>query len=476
MKKIYKILIADDNKQFVHSVVISLRNFEVICAYTPDELIKNLNSEIDLVMLDLVFDESQPEKIQGLDLLKTIKEKYNELPVIIMTNYASIDKSVTAIKSGAKDFVNKGRLDWSEWENRILNYCSDYRKIKNLEIAVAKSDNEPVIIGSSLETKLLKMRLIDFATKSRDSSILITGETGTGKNLAVQYFRYYSPRKNAPYQEFSIMEKSETILESELFGHKKGSFTGANSDKKGLFEAADNGIIFLDEIGDYSLSIQSKILKFLENKTITPVGSTKSKKLNVQLIMATNKNLLGMIKKGQFREDLFYRINSLSVDILPLRKRKEDIKDLFNHFFEYYRKKENTNLQAISSDVYDLLTNYLWPGNTRELQSIILKACSDARLFNDHQLKKEHFTRYLFNNEPQNSSITFENYVEKMETIKLEMVNKALEQTYGQKGKAALLLKYKTGDHLYKDLIKYKGTEIIDKFPFIKKCFDTIFL
>jgi transcriptional regulator with PAS, ATPase and Fis domain len=370
---------------------------------------------------------------------------------------------------GAKDFIQKGKLDWSEWKNRILNYCADYRKIRFLEQESQKLKKEHnKIIGNSDKIVYLKRKLKDLALHSNESSILITGETGTGKNLSVQYFRNYSKRNNKPYQEFSITEKSETVLESELFGHKQGAFTGANYNKKGLFEAADGGILFLDEIGDYSLEIQSKILRFLEDKTITPVGATQSKALDVQLIMATNKDLKKLIEKKKLRKDLYYRIDRIRVHIPPLRDRKEDIKVLADHFFYYYRKRENTNLLSISDEVYELFRGYSWPGNVRELQSVILKACSDARLYDDKKLQKKHVIHNLDIEQNEQSEITFSNYREKMDKIELEMIDKALEQTYGQKTKAAELLGMSADNMRYR-VVSSKDKSYINNFKNITK-------
>jgi|SRR6056297_324843 len=468
MKNNYSILIIDDNKNFTASVEKILNNFEVIVCNSINSAKNKVGEKIDLVLLDLVFDDKQPDKLQGMNFLPELTRLYPELPVIIMTNHASLDKSVEAIKKGAKDFLHKSKLDWSEWKNRIKNYCADYRKIKILEKSSKIKKEKIDIIGSSSETEYLKMKLKDLAKNSNESSILITGETGTGKNLAVKYFRRFSKRKEKPFKEFSILEKAENILESELFGHEKGAFTGAHKEKKGLFEAANGGILFLDEIGDYSLNVQSKILKFLEDKTITPVGSTETKKLDVQLIMATNKDLREEIGNGNFRKDLFYRIDRIRIDISPLRERKKDIKELTDYYFNYYSKQENTRLVAIKDEVYKILEEYRWPGNVRELQSILLKACADARLFGDTMLEKKHVIPYLYPKQDRNIELTYENYKNKMVMIELEMIDRALKETHGQKTKAAELLDMSADQMRYRVV---SNKDLLDKgnYDFIKK-------
>ena len=471
----YNILVIDDDKQFVASVKTALKKFHIIPAYSINEAKNKLNTEIDLVLLDLVFDESNPDYLQGLEFLPYIRTTYPDLQVIIMTNYPSKDKIVASIKSGAEDFLLKKELQWSEWELRIQNYCRNSRRIRALKQRTQELEkyDESEIIGVSEKIDLVRRRLRDIAEHSEDISIFITGETGTGKNLAVKYFRKYSIRKDKPYQEFSIGELSTNILESELFGHVKGAFTDAKMDKMGLFESANGGILFLDEIGDYDIKTQVKIMRFMEDKTITPMGSTKSKKLDLQLIMATNKNIPQLIKEGKFREDLYQRINRVKIKLPPLRERKDDIKILTDYFFQHFRIKEKTNLQTISNEVYNILNEYHWQGNIRELQSVIWEACGNARLDNDLILQKKHLRKELLTSQDDGQIFFSTNDLElKKISVEIEAIEKALEKTYGQKAAAAKLLGMNADQMRYRVLKFFKQKPgLLEKYAYVLKSY-----
>lgn len=470
----YNILVIDDDNSFIESVKSALKRFGVTSALSIDEAKARLNDDIDLVLLDLVFDENNPEYLQGLDFLPEIHRKYPDLQVIIMTNYPSKDKIVSSIKSGAADFFIKKELIWPEWEKRIENYCRNSYRIKELKKQLKEKYDETQIIGNSPQIDFVRRKLKDLAENSEDITIFIYGETGTGKNLAVKYFRKYSIKKDMPYKEFSLFELSETVLESELFGYVKGAFTGANDDKIGLFEAAHSGILFLDEIGDYDIKTQKKIMRFIEDRTITPVGSTKSKKLDLQLIMATNQYLPGLIRKGKFREDLYQRINRIKIEMPPLREIKQDIRVLTDYFFNHFRQKEKTNLKSVSKEVYSIFKNYKWPGNVRELQSVIWEACTNARLLNDTILISDHLRREI---------ITYRNGDEDMNSlekekiqIELNAINNALKKTFGSKEEAANLLR------LNADQLRYRVRKHIDvirldslRYEYIKKYYKIFF-
>jgi len=462
----FKILVADDNQDFLESVKTVLHEFRVLTSNSIIDANQKLSPDLDAVLLDLVFDDSRPEKLQGMDFLPQIHNLYPDLPIIIMTNYTSTDISFLAGKAGATDFLSKKDLNWIEWKNRIKKYCEKSVRIRELKLKTETLENkydETQIIGSSQAIEYVRKQLKDLAQNSVEIPILITGETGTGKNLAVKYFRKHSPRKDKPYKEFSISELSETVLESELFGHVKGAFTGADKDKKGLFEEADGGILFLDEIGDYDLKIQKKIIRFIEDKTISPVGSTHSKKLDVQLVMATNRNLTKLISEEKFREDLYYRINKVKIELLPLRERKEDIVFLTDYFFNYFKEKEKTNLLKIIPDVYEILKSYKWLGNVRELQSVILAACTRARLSNDKELSLRHLPEEIVQQKEKVSEKTgFPTINTKIVILELEEIERALEKANGKKSEAAKML----GMSL--DQMRYRVQRVID-FRIIEK-------
>ena len=441
------LLIVDDNLAFTDSVAFVLTEFLVLKAHSPDEARERIHAPIDLVLLDLVFDEKSPEKQEGLEFIPELKTLLPDTPIIVLTNYPSIETTVQAIKAGASDFLNKRDLDWTEWKTRLMNYANSSLRIRELETRnreLEKSADDSDILGSTPEIDYVRRRLRDLASNSSDVSIFLIGETGTGKNHAARYFRKYSTRAKKAYKEFSILELSESLVESELFGHVKGAFTGAVSDKKGLFELAEGGILFLDEIGDYDLKIQTKILRFLDNKTITPVGSGKSKQLDLQLILASNQDIPALIKEKRFREDLYQRINRIRIELPALRDRIEDIPILTLSFFHLFKEKEKTKLVSVDPLVIDLFSGYSWPGNIRELQSVIWDACTKARLYGDTTLQTKHLKRELA--EPSFLSRSFANSddikskQEKIVMLELRSIDEALQKSFGQKAVAAEML------------------------------------
>ncbi len=473
----YNILVVDDNWRFLETVKVALKEHNVIAALSLREAQYKLNDELDIVLLDLVFDERKPDELQGLNFIPYIRNKFPLLQIVIMTNYSSTDATVTAIKAGAEDFLNKKELKWEEWKTRLENYCKNSVRIRELQkktIELEEKYENSRIIGQSKQIEIIRLRLKDLAENSDDINIFIYGETGIGKNLAVRYFRKHSIRKDKPYVEFSIYERADSLLESELFGHKKGAFTDAITDKKGLFEEANGGILFLDEIGDYDVRTQKKIMKFIEEKVITPVGSVKSIQLNIQLLMATNQNIPELVEKGKFRNDFFQRINQIKIELPSLRERKEDIRVLTDYFFNHFRVKEKTNLISISEEVYQILDKYSWPGNVRELQSVLLESCTKARLYNDCILKRKHLREELTKDRSEYFEISDEeDFRAKKARVELEAIDKALERTYGQKAKAAALL-HMNPDQLRYKVLKYKrlNADVVKKFKSIEKVYN----
>lgn len=460
------LLIIDDNKAFADSVELVLKDFQVTKVHSLNEAREKLHNGIDMILLDLVFNEKKPDHLEGLDFIPYLKEHFPDSQIIILTNYPSIETTVQAIKAGATDFLNKRDLNWVEWKNRLMNYATSSVRIRELKIRnlkLEKSLYEFDILGVSPAIEMVRRRLKDLAINSRDASIFLTGETGTGKNHAARYFQKYSVRSNQQYRECSILELSESLVESELFGHVKGAFTGAVNDKKGIFEQVEGGILFLDEIGDYDLKIQSKILRFLDDKTITPVGSGKSRQLDLQLILASNQDIPFLIKEKRFREDLYQRINRIRIELPPLRERIEDVPILVDYFFKHYKAKEKTKLTSVDPDVLEILLNYLWPGNIRELQSVIWDACIKARLFGDMMLQSKHLKREILNPKlpvltPTDSDSELNNQ-EKIAMLEMQSIDSALQKSFGQKAIAAELL------GINADQLRYKALKLIKKYP-----------
>lgn len=379
------ILIVDDEDIVRKSCVriLSPQGYNLETAKNGSEAVKKLQNEsFDLVLADLVMPD-----ITGIDLLKKIKEEWTETEVIIITGYGTVKTAVDALKYGAYDFIEKPFTP-----EALLNSVERCLEKKKLELenirlrqeinALYSLDN---IIGASKEMQ--KVFKLIATVASTGSTVLITGESGTGKELVARAIHYNSARREQPFMVVDCGTIPENLMESELFGHTKGSFTGAVATEKGVLEAANGGTVFLDEISNLPLSMQVKLLRVLQEKEFRPVGSKKTVKIDIRFIAATNRDLSEMVKKGEFREDFFYRLNVFPVDIPPLRDRKEDIPALAYHFLHKYSKEVGRDVPHISAEAMRQLIANDWPGNVRELENVIHRAvivCEGRTLKPEH--------------------------------------------------------------------------------------------
>ena len=323
----------------------------------------------DLVITDL----KMPGK-DGIELLRSVKSVHPQTAVIVITAYATIDTAIQAIKDGAEDYLPKPfNLDQIRHVvRRVLE-----KKMLLAENTFLKKELKGRYQFENIIGKSPRMqRVFEMMAKVADSkaTVLVSGETGTGKELVARALHYNSSRCGEIFLPVDCVSLSENLLESELFGHIRGAFTGAIRDKKGIFEIADHGTIFLDEIGDISPSLQQKLLRVLDEGMIQPVGSTDRQTVDVRVITATNRNLEKMVESGTFRQDLFYRLNVVAIELPPLRERTEDIVLLATHFLEKYCKESGKPLSGISGEALRLLEEYEWPGNVREIENIIERA------------------------------------------------------------------------------------------------------
>lgn len=319
--------------------------------------------------IDLVITDLKMPRISGLDLVRHIRENLRDTEIIMMTGYPSIEGAVQAVKIGAEDYLPKPFTDEELFSavRRALEKL-DARRIGYA--ASLKTPRTPTgLIGESAAMRSL-FRAIDKVAAS-SATVLITGESGTGKELVARAIHYNSPRASAPFVPINCGGVPESLLESELFGHMKGAFTGAVESRAGFFHAADGGAIFLDEIGETSLSMQVKLLRVLEDKEIRMVGSTRSQKVDVRILAATNKDLTASIKKGEFREDLFYRLNVITISIPPLRERPDDILLMIGRFASRFAEQLGKPAPLFSDEALHILKNYDWPGNVRELENVV---------------------------------------------------------------------------------------------------------
>jgi two-component system NtrC family response regulator len=370
--KDYSILIVDDEdtQRSILKGYLEKNGYKIYSASSGIEGIKIVQDNlIDIVLSDY----KMPDKT-GLEVLESVKKINPEVSFVILTAYGTIENAVKAMRLGAFDYISKP-VDLDELDLMIERIIEN----KNLksEIQLLKNQLQTKFKIDSFISHSPKMEeVLSFAARAADSkaTVLITGESGTGKEVLAKSIHYVSPRKDKPFIAVNIPALPETLLESELFGHEKGAFTGAEKSKKGRFELADGGTIFLDEIGDIPINLQVKLLRVLQEHQIERVGSTEYIKIDVRIIAATHQNLETKIKDGSFREDLFYRLNIVSLNIPPLRERKEDIIPLIEHFVEKYSRENNKEKLSLSREAVDLLIKYNFPGNVRELENIIERA------------------------------------------------------------------------------------------------------
>lgn len=374
MNKAQTILIVDDNKGVLTAVQLLLKNYfaKVITLLSPVTLPSVLRQEVpDVVLLDMNFTSGINNGNEGLFWLREIKKIQPTLPVVLFTAYADIDLAVRGIKEGATDFIVK------PWDNQKLietlqAASGQHKGKKNKTIQTDHSSNASMYWGDSQSMHQLRLLIEKVATT--DANILITGENGTGKEMLAREIHALSPRKQKEMIAVDMGAITESLFESELFGHLKGAFTDAYTDRIGKFEAANSSSLFLDEIGNLPYHLQAKLLTAIQRRSIVRVGSNEPLPINIRLICATNRNLQEMVKQGEFREDLLYRINTIHVEIPPLRERKEDIVPLAERFVRRFCKQYDKTMVSLSPAAKEKLIAHPWYGNIRELEHAIEKA------------------------------------------------------------------------------------------------------
>ncbi len=371
MKPKPTILIADDEQKARKVLTIGLSDkYNVISVNNGKEAVKELaENNVDLILTDLKMPE-----MDGIELLEFVKQKYKNIPVVIITAFGSVDNAVEAMKLGALDYMTKP-VDLDELEKLIeksLNYAKILDENIRLRDRLRKYEGFKEIISVNPKIKNLLERIVQVA--KTPATVLIEGESGTGKQLFAQAVHYLSDRAEENFIEINCGAIPHDLLESELFGHEKGAFTGAINQKKGKFEMADGGTLFLDEIGELPLDLQVKLLHVVESQRFTRVGGTKYITTNVRVVAATNKNLKEEIEKGNFRQDLYYRLRVVYLQIPPLRDRKEDIPLLINHFLEKHSALNPRGKVTFDEKAIKMMEFYSWPGNIRELENVIQQA------------------------------------------------------------------------------------------------------
>ncbi len=425
---INNILIIDDEPDLRNLLarLLSLEGYRVDTAGTGNEGLGLVRKEDYQV---IITDVRLPD-INGLKLIAEIKTINPPTEIIVLTAYGTIEDGVTAIREGAFDYITKGDED-----NKILpvvknalNKATLRRRVEDLEKQVGQKFSFDNITGSS---PLIQQAInISQRVALTDTPVLLTGETGTGKEIFAQSIHYAGDRKKHAFVAVNCSAFAKDLLESEMFGYTAGAFTGANKNKKGLFEEADKGTLFLDEIGELDITLQAKFLRVIETNNFIKAGDTKETSVDVRIIAATNRNLEEEIRKGNFREDLYYRISVVKIDIPPLRERKDDTRELIDYFIPFFSMKLNKSISKISGDFYTALINYPFPGNIRELRNIIERAV----ILSDGELTTVLLPKDVINVQREAPPS------EKLDEVEKSHILKILAETGGNKTKTAEIL------------------------------------
>ena len=426
------ILIVDDDPDVQEVLKDRLESlgYRAVPALTGKQGLELLDKESpQLVFLDIELPD-----MNGLEALKAIRKRQNDVAVVIITAYGTIERAVQAMKDGAYDFISKPLKPG--YVALIVERAMERERLKReveilsgeagerYHLVVAKSSNMNLAVDSA------KMAA---ATKS---TVLLLGESGTGKELFARAIHNWSERKSGPFIAVNCVGLSKELFESELFGHEKGSFTGAHQLKKGKMELAHGGTVFLDEIGDISTEIQTKLLRFLQEKEFDRVGSTKPIQVDVRIIAATNRNLAELVKQGRFRDDLYYRLNVIPITLPALRERKEDIPVLVDYFLQRFSKETKKNFTDVTSEAMEKLISYDWPGNARELANVIERAIVLGR---GPQITLQDLSPVIASKAPD-ALVDDLPYREALDIYRQRIIARALSRTQGNRAAAAKLL------------------------------------
>lgn len=455
-----RILVVDDEHLIRWSLEQNLKKqgYEVLTSGSGEDALKIAREEQpDLVLLDI-----QLPGISGLEVLEKLKEIDDEIVVIMVTAHGGLETAVTAMRLGAYDYINKPfNLEEMAIVIRKALETSDLRREVTTLRNEQKKAGPPNIMGTSRQMKNI-LEIMDKVARSEATTVLVQGESGTGKELVAKWIHYKSHRADKPFMAINCAAVPSTLLESELFGHEKGAFTDAKNTKKGLFELADGGTVFLDEIGDMEVGMQAKLLRFLEERTFRRIGGTKVIPVDVRIISATNKDLIKAIEAKEFRNDLYYRLQVIPIFLPSLRERGTDILLLAKSFIEQYNREFNKHIKGFTPEVETLLLEYAWPGNIRELKNVIERATIlsgetdyienlplDLATMSPSHTKIETSGSTMFRLPPEGVDI---------EEVERELIRQALENNDWNQSKAAKKL------NLGVDAFRYR----MKKFGFLK--------
>ena len=435
--KHFNILVIDDevSQKDLLTGYLKKKDYKIYSASSGKEGIEIVKSNT----IDIILSDFKMPDLSGLDVLESIRKINPEISFVMITAFGTVEDAVKAMQLGAFDYISKP-VDLDELD-LLIERIIEHKNLKSENLLLKSQLKEKYKISSIISNSQKMDEVVSIAARVADSkaTVLITGENGTGKEVLANSIHYLSPRKDSPFVPVNVPALTETLLESELFGHEKGAFTGADRMKKGRFELAHTGTIFLDEVGDIPQSIQVKLLRVLQEHRFERVGGTENIEVDVRIIAATNQDLEQKIKEGSFREDLFYRLNVVSIKIPPLRERKEDILPLIENFIEKYCKENNREKLNLSKEAADLLIKYNFPGNVRELENIIERAVVLTRgetiTLSDLPMNVKGFKEEKTLPELGKGSLS-----EQIEALEKQLIYDALKEANGNQTKAGKLL------------------------------------
>ena len=444
------VLVVDDDQDLLTATRILLRPKvkEVIVEHNPEKLLNILEKHsVDILLLDMNFKSAINTGIEGLYWLGKVKENFPAVQVVMITAYGAVDLAVKSLKQGAADFIVK------PWQNEqllsTLQGLMDEHKPAQANVKSKPMVSDQGIVGKSAIMNDLFYKLDKVSPT--EANILILGENGTGKDLIANAIHQRSLRNKNPFIKVDVGSLTETLFESELFGYKKGAFTDAREDRKGRFENADSGTLFLDEVGNINLQQQAKLLSVLQNRAVVPLGSSQPVAVDIRLISATNVPLKALADESRFRKDLIYRINTLEIQVPALRERTDDIPLLANHFLDFYNRKYHKNIAGLEADALQKLKQYHFPGNVRELQYSIERA---VIMSDQSSLRAEDILFSPIESVPEATSSSTDFSSHNLEEMERKAIKSAIERYNGNISKAAKELGL-TRAALYRRLEKY---------------------
>ncbi len=480
------ILIVDDDITFVNSLIMVFgSDYHIEKASTPEDMERIFAPfKYDVILLDIRLDNKSMDK-QGIEILKEVKAQDPDIPVIMMTAYSDIETAVEALKIGAEDYIQKNKVALSDYKHIVDSLFREgklRRRISKLQKEVEKYEPGE-IIGKNRKIEEIRKQIRLVAEEGK-TTVLILGETGTGKELVAKAIHRLGIRRDAPFVTVSLAALNKDTINSDLFGHEKGAFTGATSRRIGFLEEADGGVLFLDEIGDLDNDVQVKLLRVIENREFMRMGSNVPIKVDIQLVAATHRNLKKLIEENKFREDLYYRLKTYVIELPPLRERKDDIPLLAEFFLDQLKKQDRSTPDSLSDEALIALKRYAWPGNVRELKQAIENAALNARLSGDKiitlkdlkAIPREDLT--MLSGKGGNIQAGFLNILnrnnisiaERVALFELKMVRETLIESGMKKQEVSKVLGYNDRFALRRRILA-----IFKKFPSLRNEFEDVF-